>query len=204
MTVSILNLGIGNVRSMTNALRALGLEPTICEQPQGVLDAGHLVVPGVGAFPYAMKRVRDLGLQEALRSRVTDLGRPTLGVCLGAQIFFTLGTEGGECEGVGVVPGAVQRIEVGASSLRLPHTGWDMIDVADPTIRPALSSGYYYFNHEFHCVPDDPSVAAAYTNYGEVIVAAYRYGSLWGFQFHPEKSQRLGLSALASFLGHSA
>lgn len=204
MTVSILNLGIGNVRSMANALRALGEEPTICDTAQGALEADHLIVPGVGAFQYAMQRVHDLGLRDALRTRVTDLGKPTLGVCLGAQLFFRLGTEGGDCNGIGAVPGSVQRIDVGTSSLRLPHTGWDMIDVVAHSAESVFTSGYYYFNHEFHCVPDDPSVATAHTTYGDFIIAAYRFDSLWGFQFHPEKSQRLGLSALTSFLRHAS
>jgi glutamine amidotransferase len=203
VSASILNLGIGNVASMANALRALDVEPIICETPKEALEAEHLIVPGVGAFQYAMGKVHQLGLRDALRTRVTDLEKPTLGVCLGAQLFFTLGTEGGECAGIDVVPGSVQRVDVGTSSLRLPHTGWDMIEVVQSTFDLAISSGYYYFNHEFHCVPNDASVATAYTAYGDAIVAAYRYGSLWGFQFHPEKSQRLGLSALASFLRRS-
>jgi imidazole glycerol-phosphate synthase subunit HisH len=200
VTISILDLGIGNVTSMANALRALNEEPDICDTSQGVLEADHLIVPGVGAFQYAMKRVNDLRLQDALRTRVMDLEMPTLGVCLGAQLFFTLGTEGGECDGINAVPGNVRRIDVGSSALRLPHTGWDKVDVVSTLGDLEFSSGYYYFNHEYHCVPNNPSVVTAYTQYGNPIVAAYQIGALWGFQFHPEKSQRLGLSAIASFL----
>lgn len=204
MTVSILNLGIGNVTSMANALRALDQQPAVCDTPQGALEADHLIVPGVGAFQYAMQRVHNLRLRNALRSRVNDLGKPTLGVCLGAQIFFTLGTENGECEGIDAVPGSVQRIDVGSAALRLPHTGWDKVEVVATLADAEFSSGYYYFNHEYHCVPSDPSVATAHTEYGASIVAAYRFGALWGFQFHPEKSQQLGLSALASFIRTSS
>ncbi len=204
MNVSILNLGTGNVTSMANALRALNVEPRICNTEEGVLEAGHLIVPGVGAFRHAMKQVNDLGLRNALKTRVLDLERPTLGVCLGAQLFFTFGTEGGECDGIDVVPGSVQRIEVGTSSLRLPHTGWNMITPVQLGTESGLSSGYYFFNHEFHCVPNDPSVVTARTIYGDSIVAAYCFGSLWGFQFHPEKSQKYGLSALSSFLGKAS
>lgn len=200
MSVAVLNLGIGNVASVANALCALDVEPSICETAREALAADHLIVPGVGAFQYAMQRVHEMGLRDALRSRVTDLQRPTLGVCLGAQLFFTLGTEGGECEGIDAIPGTVQRIDVGKSSLRLPHTGWDMVEVGEQAAPSAISSGYYYFNHEYHCAPTDLSVVTAITTYGGCIVAAYACGSLWGFQFHPEKSQGLGLSALASFL----
>lgn len=180
MKALVFDYGAGNLHSLTRALEAVGVTPTIEADPVACARSSELLVlPGVGAFGLAAERLRP-GL-EALRKQLLD-GRPCLGICLGMQLFFGTSEEG-EGEGLALVPGTVTRL----TSRRCPHIGWTKVDGLDEM----------YFAHSFACRPSDPAIVSAWaTHDGDRIAAIIRSKNLVGTQFHPEKSSKAGLALL--------
>lgn len=196
--VTVVDYGSGNLRSVQKAFEKLGTAARITDDPQAVADADRLVLPGVGAFGDAMRALRDRGLIEPIVAHVRA-EKPFFGICMGLQLLFETGLEGGRHEGLGLLAGEVVRFDLPAG-MKVPHMGWNTVRwrQAAPGREP---DGWYYFVHSYHAVPREQAVVAACTDYGGEFVSAVARGRLFATQFHPEKSQAVGLRLLESFLG---
>jgi glutamine amidotransferase len=201
MTVALIDYGAGNLHSVHNALRAAGAdEVAVTADPETVLRADRVVLPGVGAFTACMAGLEAIpGMIEAMEQRIFHHGRPFLGVCVGMQLMAEYGVEHGVHKGMGWVPGSVIAIPP-SSDARVPHMGWnDVIPVGKPSL---IEPGEAYFLHSFAFDEGpSPEAARAVTRHGgREIVAAIQVGPALGVQFHPEKSQRYGIALLERFL----
>jgi glutamine amidotransferase len=198
--ITIVDYGSGNLRSVQKAFERLGAAATITDDPNRVAEAERLVLPGVGAFGDAMRELDARGLVEPIQAHVRA-DRPFFGICMGLQLLFETGWEGGRHTGLGLLEGDVARFDI-APELKVPHMGWNTVAwrgalAAKP---PVADGSFFYFVHSYHAQPRDASVIAAVTDYGGPFCAAVARGRLFATQFHPEKSQRLGLELLGSFL----
>ena len=198
---TIVDYGSGNLRSVQKALERCGTAATITSEPAAIAAAERLVLPGVGAFGDAMRALHARGLIEPIR-RHLEAEKPFLGICMGLQLLFETGLEGGRHEGLGILPGEVVRFDLPAG-MKVPHKGWNTTRWRDDW-RPAADGEHFYFVHSFYARPADDSVVAAVTDYGGDFCAAVRRGNLFATQFHPEKSQAAGLRLLATWLESSA
>lgn len=202
MKVALIDYGAGNLRSVANALAALGVEPRISSTPQDLVDATHLVLPGVGSFGDCMEQLANRDLLDSIRQWVT-VGKPYLGICLGYQILFDSSEESPGVAGFGLVHGTVRRF-VERPGLKIPHMGWNSVVPRRPDVGNWKGQGaepYFYYVHSYFPVPDDASVIAAETSYGEeTFAAAIELPNLLACQFHPEKSQDAGLQLIRNFL----
>jgi len=199
--VAIVDYGMGNLGSVAKAFRTLGADPTIVSTPAEVDAAPVLVVPGVGAFPDAMASLRAAGLVEPLR-RASQQGRPLLGICLGMQLLFARGTEKADCAGLDLLPGTVVRFPDDAT-LKVPHMGWNQLQPtsgAHALFRDVPDRAWVYFVHSYYPRPDDARDVLATADYGGAFPCVVGRGRTLGIQFHPEKSQRVGLKLLENFL----
>lgn len=193
--VTIVDYGSGNLRSVQKAFEHLGAAATITDDPAVVADAERLVLPGVGAFGDAMQELRRRDLVAPILAHVRA-DRPFFGICMGLQLLFETGWEGGRHEGLGLLAGDVTRFELPAG-FKVPHMGWNTVAWLSGE-RP--SGEHFYFVHSYHARPADESVVAAVTDYGGPFCAAVARGRLFATQFHPEKSQAAGLRLLQAFL----
>jgi glutamine amidotransferase len=198
MTIAILDYGMGNLRSVEKALERVGAEARITSDPETATEAGGVILPGVGAFPKAMERVRELGLDEFLAERVQG-GIPLLGICLGLQLLFERSTELGGAEGLGLIPGAVAELD--AAGLKVPHIGWEPVRwERDSELVEGLGNETpFYFVHSFGVRPRDDVDVLGTAWWGERFVCAVARPPVYGVQFHPEKSSTAGLRLLANF-----
>jgi glutamine amidotransferase len=204
----LIDYGSGNLRSAEKALirAAAGLpratEVLTTSDPDAVAAADAVVLPGVGAFAACMNAVSAIsGLPQALEEAVRRRGRPFLGVCVGMQLMAERGLEFGSTQGLGWIAGDVRRIEPGDRSLKVPHMGWNSLEsVVDHPVFAGLEGRDMYFTHSFALYPHDPADAAAWASHGERFAAAVVRGNMAGVQFHPEKSQAVGLKLLGQFL----
>ena len=190
----------GNLLSMCNALEYVGATFRVAETADEVAGADRVIVPGVGSFRSGMDRLRDLGIVEALED-VRRAGAPILGVCLGMQFLARRSFEGGETPGLGWIEGDVVRLT--PPDLRVPHVGWNDVDLRSdsPLFKGIAEPADFYFVHSYHLVADEPEVVVdASCQYGGRVTAAVRHENVAGVQFHPEKSQDVGLSVLENFL----
>ena len=197
---AIVDYGVGNLKSVTNAMDYLGLKTCITSDPRELELADAVILPGVGAFPDAADKLRAAGLDRVLVAQAER--KPILGICLGMQLLFTLGEEVRECEGLNLVSGCVRRIR---TDLKLPHIGWNSLTYPNlsPLFRGVEEGSYVYFVHSFCGVAEDPATVIAQTDYGTPVVAAVQRGNVYGCQFHPEKSGEVGLQILRNFGGLS-
>jgi len=195
--LTIVDYGSGNLRSVQKAFEKLGTPAAITGDPAAVAAADRLVLPGVGAFGDAMRELASRGLVEPIVAHLRA-DRPFLGICMGLQLLFETGLEGGRHAGLGVLPGEVVRFEL-ASGLKVPHMGWNAVTWQDR--RRCLANGeHFYFVHAYHARPTDAAVIAATADYGGPFCAAIQRGRLFATQFHPEKSQSAGLRLLSEWL----
>lgn len=196
--IALVDYGAGNVRSVQKALAAVGAEVQLARGPEPILEAEKVVLPGVGAFGDCMAGLRQAGVVEALRRTVAE-GRPLLGICVGMQVLFEYGEEMGRYDGLGFLPGRAMRFAL--KGLKIPHTGWNQIEQVRPTaLLDGLRPGAWaYFNHAYYCQVQDEQVLAA-TGYGGRFASVVGQGSIYGIQFHPEKSQKVGLQILRNFV----
>ncbi|HEY2180799.1 MAG TPA: imidazole glycerol phosphate synthase subunit HisH [Solirubrobacteraceae bacterium] len=197
--IAVVDYGMGNRRSVEKALAHVGADARVSSDHDELRSAAGLVVPGVGAFPRAMERLRELGLDELLRERVAA-ETPVLGICLGLQLAFERSSELGGAEGLGLIPGEVNRLRAGA--LKLPHIGWNEVRFAKPG--SLLTAGLpqscaFYHVHSFAAEPADEADVLGVADYGGPFVTAVERGSFYGVQFHAEKSSAAGLRLLANF-----
>ncbi len=198
--IVLIDAGTGNLRSVQKALEAVGATVERTDDPEKVLSGGRVVLPGVGAFGDFMSGLRARGLEEAVKE-IARGGVPLLGICVGMQALFDVGEEMGEHAGLGLLAGKVVRF---AESLpvKVPHTGWNQVEVQNEAcLFNGINSGaYVYFNHSYYCQPRSSSDVAAMTDYGIEYACAVQRGNIFGVQFHPEKSQAVGLQILKNFL----
>lgn len=198
--LTIVDYGSGNLRSVQKAFERLGCPALVTDDPQRVAEADRLVLPGVGAFGDAMDELTRRGLVEPILAHVRA-DRPFLGICMGLQLLFETGLEGGRHAGLGVLAGDVARFDV-PPPLKVPHMGWNTVTWQRPGrewIDPSAPS-HYYFVHSYAARPRDPDVVAAICDYGGPFCAAVARGRLLATQFHPEKSQAAGMTLLDAFL----
>jgi imidazole glycerol-phosphate synthase subunit HisH len=197
--IVIIDYGMGNLRSVQKAIEAVGHEATITSDPEQVRRAGKVILPGVGAFRDAAAELRRTGLGEAI-CEVVRAGKPCLGVCLGLQLLFDASEEDGEHQGLGLLPGRVVRFPH-APGLKIPHMGWNTLRILKPAplLKGLEPEPSVYFVHSYHAVPDDPDDVAAESEHGRPFAAMVWRENLMACQFHPEKSQRVGLAMYANF-----
>lgn len=193
---AIVDYGVGNLKSVTNAMDYLGLKTCITSDAAELERANAIILPGVGAFPDAAEKLRIPGLDKVLIAQAAK--KPILGICLGMQLLFDKGEEVRPCDGLGLVPGKVARIETG---YKLPHIGWNSLKFQnDSPIFKGLDDGaYVYFVHTFCGYAGCENDVIARTDYGASVVAAVSHGNVFGCQFHPEKSGKIGLAILKNF-----
>ena len=194
--VTIIDYGSGNLRSVQKALERMGVEARITDDPNVVAESSHLVLPGVGAFGDAIRAIRGRGLVEPILAHIRA-DRPFLGICMGLQLLFESGSEGGHHEGLGVLAGEVTRFEL-PPGMKIPHMGWNQVSWSTAgTSQPAGNDGdHFYFVHSYVARPRDETVIAATSDYGGPFCAAVARGRLFATQFHPEKSQSAGMELL--------
>ena len=198
--VILIDAGTGNLRSVQKALENIGANVERTDNPKKVLSGKKIILPGVGAFGDFMSGLRACGLEDAVKDMV-QRGVPLLGICVGMQALFEIGEEMGEHKGLGLLAGQVVRFAE-TLSVKVPHTGWNQLEVRnDVQLFDGVESGeYVYFNHSYYCQPLNPSKVIAMTKYGIKYVCAVRHENIFGVQFHPEKSQTVGLRILKNFL----
>jgi imidazole glycerol-phosphate synthase subunit HisH len=191
--IAIVDYGMGNRRSLEKALAHVGAESVITADHDAIRDADAVILPGVGAFPEAMRHVNRLGLADVL----TELTQPLLGICLGMQLLFESSTEHEGAQGLGILPGTVTQLH----SPRLPHIGWNLVTFErESTLTEGLDrQAAFYHVHSFACRPSDPHDVVGTSEYGERFVSVVERGNVMATQFHPEKSSRDGLRLLHNF-----
>lgn len=199
--IVIVDYGMGNLRSVQKGFEKVGAAATISNDPAEIRAAKKLILPGVGAFPDAMAELNRRKLVEPIQKAIAD-GTPLLGICLGLQLLFETGNEGGRYEGLGVLTGEVARFDV-PREFKVPHMGWNRLSIRKPTpLTEHLSPGpYMYFVHSYYVVPRDPNVIACETHYHRPFTSMVAKDRVFACQFHPEKSQADGLKMLGNFAG---
>lgn len=196
----LIDAGTGNLRSVQKALEAVGARVTRTDDPQKVLAGGRVVLPGVGSFGDFMSGLKSRGLDDAVK-KIVEHGVPMLGICVGMQALFEIGEEMGDHEGLGLLKGSVVRFD-DSLSVKIPHTGWNQLRVKKEAqlFRQIDDGAYVYFNHSYYCQAETSSDVIAETDYGIRYACSVRNQNVFGVQFHPEKSQAVGLQVLKNFL----
>jgi glutamine amidotransferase len=199
--VVIVDYGLGNIRSVAGAVTKLGFEPLVSHDRGDLERAAKLILPGVGAFGDGMRRLGERGLTPVLTDLVMVRKRPILGVCLGAELMARDSEEFGHHEGLGWIDASVKRITPRDPSLRVPHVGWNAVHQtsAHPMFQDVPQDSLFYFVHSYYIACHDETPVGT-ANYGDPLTAAFARDNIWGTQFHPEKSQRHGLTLLGNFL----
>jgi glutamine amidotransferase len=200
--IVIVDYGIGNLRSVQKALERVGATAVVTSDPAALDRAQGVILPGVGAFGDGMAHLRRRGLFEPVLGQART-GKPLLGICLGMQLLFDESEEMGQQQGLGLLPGRVVRFPEG--ELKVPHIGWNQLQMAAPRPEMALLEGikdgaYAYFVHSYYPVPDETGDLLATTEYGIEFASVVGRGAIWGAQFHPEKSQDVGMRLLKNFV----
>ncbi len=199
--ISIIDYGMANLRSVQKGFEHVDAQAHIISRPEEIDSAERLVLPGVGAFADAVATLRERHLVEPILTHIKK-GKPFLGICLGLQMLFDVGYEDGVHQGLGVLPGKVVRFDVDTTmNLKVPHMGWNQLEHKRPSpLFRELSDGCsVYFVHGYYAEPSDPSVIATTTDYGRPFVSSVWRDNVMATQFHPEKSQKVGLQILKNF-----
>ncbi|MFL2770847.1 MAG: imidazole glycerol phosphate synthase subunit HisH [Rhodospirillaceae bacterium] len=202
-SVAIIDYGRGNVRSVFNALDYVGADAVVTDDPAEISNASHVILPGVGAFGDAVAEIRARGLSEVLHREVSEIGKPFLGICVGMQVLATTGYEHGEHSGLGWIDADVRRIDPGPDSLKIPHMGWNQVDLES---EHPLFAGFnlddlvFYFVHSYAVNTLDKHKVLGTCSYGAPFICSLAWDNIVTTQFHPEKSQDSGLEVLKNFI----
>ncbi len=213
--IAIIDYGMGNLRSVQKGFEKVGHEAIVTSNYKDILSAEGVVLPGVGAFKDCMKNVEEGGLVGSIY-KVIEMGKPFLGICLGLQLLFTESEEFGVHQGLGIVKGRVVKFsfntpnsELRTPNLKIPHMGWNNINIrsqgvkglepSNPFFKDIPDNSYFYFVHSYYVVPEDGSIIASTTDYGVEFVSSISKDNIFACQFHPEKSQEMGLKILKNF-----
>ena len=203
--IAIIDYGMGNLRSVQKGFEKVGHKAIVTSDPATIMDASHVVLPGVGAFPDCMRNLDEKGLLDIV-PKVINSGRPFLGICLGLQLLFTESEEFGIHNGLDIIKGRVVKFDFSAQSLeasrlKVPHMGWNTVAVKrrPPAMEGIDEGAYFYFVHSYYVVPEDEKVVATTTAYGVEFASSICKDNLFATQFHPEKSQEKGLRILKNF-----
>ena len=201
--IAVVDLRISNLASVLNALRLVGANGCALATPADIAAADAVILPGVGAFGDGMASLREQGLVEPLRA-AARAGTPVFGICLGMQLLASRSSEFGEHEGLGLLPGRVERLQADLPEYRVPNIGWcDVVPTRRSVLFPQDAGGCFYHVHSYRVIPDDLAAIAATTDYsGRAVAVVIESDNLFGVQFHAEKSQDDGLAVLARFLEH--
>jgi len=198
----LVDCNLGNLRNVQKAFEKIGEEAIISNNINDIEKADGLILPGVGAFPEAMKNIHSLELFNVLRDQVLNKKKPILGICLGMQLLGKEGYENERCEGLNFLPMIIKKLEININEYRLPHIGWNNITIkkSAPLFEGLPDNPDFYFVHSYHSICDDSNIVSATCDYGQIFVVAVQYENIFGVQFHPEKSQEYGLKILKNFV----
>jgi len=196
--IVIVDAGVGNLRSVQKALEHVGASADISDEPDVVATGDGVVLPGVGAFGDGIANLKSRGLDAAVKE-VLNRGVPFFGICVGLQLLFEESEEMGRHAGLGIFPGRINRFPAG---LTVPHMGWNQIEIQrdSPILRGIEHGSFVYFAHSYHAVADDPSIVVATTEHGSQFPSVFERNNVWAIQFHPEKSQDVGLQILHNYV----
>ncbi len=198
--VAIIDYDAGNIKSVEKAIQSLGEEVIVTREPEVLLNAEKVILPGVGAFGDAMDKIRSYGLEEVIY-KVVEKGTPFLGICLGLQLMFEESDETPGVKGLGILPGKILRIPDG-EDIKIPHMGWNSLHFEKETklFRGIKEGAYVYFVHSYYLKAQEEAIVAASTEYSTHIHAAVEKDNVFACQFHPEKSSDVGLAILKNFI----
>ena len=199
--VAIIDYGVGNLFSLRSSLREIGAEAVVTSDEKVIAEADRIILPGVGAFEDAARKLRDSGMAEVVK-REAAAGKPMMGICLGMQLMFDVGYEYGVHEGLGLIRGSVRPIaDVIPEGYKIPHIGWNLLKFKkeSPLFKYIKEDDYVYFVHSYYAAECDEAVIAV-TEYGAELTAAVANGNVYGCQFHPEKSGEVGMKILKAFM----
>jgi len=201
--IAVIDYGMGNLRSVQKAFETVGAQVVVTSDPKTILGASSAVLPGVGAFKNCMDNLREYGLLEVVPQFIKT-GKPFLGICLGLQLLFSQSEEFGNVPGLGIIPGKTVRFNFddrAGENLKIPHMGWNSVHLKNesPLFKGIPDASWFYFVHSYYVAPDDNSTVCATAEYGSEFVCGIHRDNVHAFQFHPEKSQALGLKLLKNF-----
>ena len=198
--VTIVDYGMGNIGSLINMFRRVGVQSEVASDMRSIKRARKIILPGVGAFGAAMDRIDDLGLREVLRAKALEEQIPFMGICLGMQLLTRSSEESPGVKGLDLIPADTVRFPRGAG-LKIPHMGWNEVKVRTPTALTASLSQEqrFYFVHSYYVQADDPADVMLSCHYGQDFDAGLNRGNIFGAQFHPEKSHKFGMALLKGF-----
>lgn len=198
--IAIIDYDAGNIKSVEKALLSMGETPVLTRDPEVILQADHIILPGVGSFGDAMENLQKFGLVDVIHEAI-DRKIPFLGICLGLQLLFESSEETPGVSGLGILKGKIVRIPDGPG-LKIPHMGWNSLSVREGAslFQGLEKEPYVYFVHSYYLQAEDPAIVAATTEYGVTIHASVEKGNVFACQFHPEKSSKTGLMILKNFL----
>lgn len=199
--IAIIDYGVGNLRSVEKAFHFIGAEAVISSDPEFILNADGVVLPGVGAFADAMESLKKAGMVEVVKKAIEDQ-KPFLGICLGMQLLFDYSEEGGDhVKGLGIFKGSVRQLPLDMD-LKVPHMGWNLLNIKDnqPSFRNLPHAPFVYFVHSYYLKAEDRNIVAATASYGIEFDVAISKGNVLATQFHPEKSGEVGLTILKNFV----
>lgn len=195
--IAIVDYGMGNLRSVENALDSLGIESVITSDKETILNSNGIILPGVGAFPDAIENIKCIGIDKVLEEAV-DKGKPLLGICLGMQLLFEESEEVKICRGLGFLKGKIQKMNI---NLKVPHMGWNSLkyEKSCPILNGIEENSFVYFVHSYYAVVEEEGNLNAYADYEVKVPAVVSKGNVFGLQFHPEKSGEIGIKMLKNF-----
>ena len=198
--IAIIDYDAGNIKSVEKAVSSLGAECRLTRDREEILKADKVILPGVGAFGDAMKRLEEYGLIDTIH-KVVDKGTPFLGICLGLQVMFDESEESPGVKGLSLLPGKVVRFS-GADGLKVPQIGWNSLEVIKKShlLKDIYSGAFVYFVHSYYVQADNKDDVIATAQYGETADVAVEHGNIFGCQFHPEKSSSIGIKILNNFI----
>lgn len=197
--IAVINYGLGNLHSVQKAIVYTGGQAEITDDPESILQADKIVLPGVGAFADGIKGLVTRGLVSPLKKAI-QAGKPLLGICLGMQLFFDESEENGRHQGLGFIEGNVVAFD--EPSIKIPQIGWNQLNLQNdsPLMKGIQQGSYVYFNHGYYCIPEDQKDVITSTDYGTRFASSIHRGNIFGVQFHPEKSQKVGLQIIRNFV----